>query len=150
MHQHRPSPGRYAVLRLAGQLLLVYPVDRGSDQPNAYVLVESNPEDQEEDRELLGEFARLLSVHWDQVERSTVVYGEWVKKARLSLETHLPGTSQAVHILRDSVGTAARSASPVMLCGPVGVGRIRAVTHYHITADDIDYTLDVCSKVVKA
>lgn len=118
------SPGRYAVLRLAGQLLLVYPVDRGSEQPNAYVLVESNPEDQDEDRELLGEFARMLSVHWDQVERSTVVYGEWVKKAQLSLETHLPGTSQAVHILRDSVGAAARSASPVMLCGTVGVGRM--------------------------
>ena len=35
------SAGRYAVLRLAGQLLLVYPVDRGLDLPNAYVLVET-------------------------------------------------------------------------------------------------------------
>ena len=33
---------------------------------------------------------------------------------------------------------------------PVGVGRIRAVTHYHITAEDIDYTLGVCSKVMRA
>ncbi len=33
---------------------------------------------------------------------------------------------------------------------PVGVGRIRAVTHYHITADDIGYTLGVCSKIMKA
>jgi len=33
---------------------------------------------------------------------------------------------------------------------PVGVGRIRAVTHYHITAADIDYTLEVCSKIMKA
>jgi len=33
---------------------------------------------------------------------------------------------------------------------PVGVGRIRAVTHYHITSEDIDYTLGVCSKVMKA
>jgi threonine aldolase len=33
---------------------------------------------------------------------------------------------------------------------PVGVGRIRAVTHYHITSDDIDYTLGVCSKVIQA
>ena len=33
---------------------------------------------------------------------------------------------------------------------PVGAGRIRAVTHYHITADDIDYTLGVCSKMMKA
>jgi len=33
---------------------------------------------------------------------------------------------------------------------PVGAGRIRAVTHYHITAEDIDYTLEVCSKVTSA
>ncbi len=33
---------------------------------------------------------------------------------------------------------------------PVGVGRIRAVTHYHITADDIDYTLGVFSKAMSA
>jgi len=30
----------------------------------------------------------------------------------------------------------------------VGVGRIRAVTHYHITAEDIDYTLGVFSKIL--
>jgi threonine aldolase len=33
---------------------------------------------------------------------------------------------------------------------PVGVGRIRAVTHYHITAEDIDYTLEVFSKALGA
>jgi len=33
---------------------------------------------------------------------------------------------------------------------PVGVGRIRAVTHYHITAEDIDFTLGVVSKVLKS
>jgi threonine aldolase len=33
---------------------------------------------------------------------------------------------------------------------PVGVGRIRAVTHYHITSEDIDYTLGVFSKVLGA
>ena len=31
---------------------------------------------------------------------------------------------------------------------PVGVGRIRAVTHYHITSEDIDFTLGVISKVL--
>jgi threonine aldolase len=31
---------------------------------------------------------------------------------------------------------------------PVGSGRIRAVTHYHITPDDIDYALGVFSKVM--
>jgi len=32
---------------------------------------------------------------------------------------------------------------------PVGVGRIRAVTHYHIKAEDIDYTLGICSKILR-
>lgn len=32
---------------------------------------------------------------------------------------------------------------------PVGIGRIRAVTHYHITSDDVDYTLEVFSKILK-
>ena len=31
---------------------------------------------------------------------------------------------------------------------PVGPGRIRAVTHYHITSDDIDYVLGVFGKVL--
>jgi threonine aldolase len=32
---------------------------------------------------------------------------------------------------------------------PMGPGRIRAVTHYHISSDDIDYVLAVFSKVLK-
>ena len=32
---------------------------------------------------------------------------------------------------------------------PVGPGRIRAVTHYHISSDDIDYVLGVFGKVLK-
>jgi len=116
--------GRYAVLRLAGQFLLVYPIDRGSPQSNAFLLVESTPEDQDEDRELLGELARMLAVNWDRVERSTSLYGEWVGRTQQTLEAILPGTSQAVRILRDSVGAAARSAAPVMLCGRPGSGRM--------------------------
>jgi threonine aldolase len=32
---------------------------------------------------------------------------------------------------------------------PVGAGKVRAVTHYQITSEDIDQTLDVISKVMK-
>jgi threonine aldolase len=31
---------------------------------------------------------------------------------------------------------------------PVGPGRIRAVTHYHLSSDDIDYALAAFSKVL--
>jgi hypothetical protein len=32
---------------------------------------------------------------------------------------------------------------------PAGPNRLRAVTNYHITSDDIDYALGVFSKVMK-
>jgi hypothetical protein len=32
---------------------------------------------------------------------------------------------------------------------PVGAGKVRAVTYYQITSEDIDQTLDVISKVMK-
>jgi DNA-binding NtrC family response regulator/pSer/pThr/pTyr-binding forkhead associated (FHA) protein len=118
------STGRYAVLRLGGLLLLVYPVDRGPLQPNGYVLAETTVEDQDEDRQLLGELACGLAVHWDRIEQSTALYGEWEVKALKTLNECLPGTSPAVKVLRDSVGIAARSSSPVMLCGRSGSGRM--------------------------
>ena len=31
---------------------------------------------------------------------------------------------------------------------PVGPGRIRAVTHYHISSDDIDYVLGVLAEIL--
>lgn len=116
--------GRYAVLRLAGREHLVYPIDRGVGAPDAYLLVETADGELEQDRELVGELSRLLSVHWDRIEQSTVLYGEWATHARRELETQLPGTSQAVRLLRDAVGAAARTSAPVMMCGPVGSGRM--------------------------
>jgi DNA-binding NtrC family response regulator len=118
------SAGRYAVAHVADRLLLVYPVDRGLDRPDAYVLVESNDEHRDDDRELIGELARVMSVHWERIESSTARYGEWASRAQKALSEALPGTSQAVHVLRDSVGAAARTSAPVLLCGPSGVGRM--------------------------
>jgi DNA-binding NtrC family response regulator len=118
------SAGRYAVLQLAGRHLIMYPVDRGQGRSGAILLAQTDPEHQDDDRALLGELARLLAIHWDGVERSTALYGAWASAAKATLEANLPGTSQPVRILRDSVGSAARSASPVMLCGRPGSGRM--------------------------
>jgi len=52
------------------------------------------------------------------------LYGEWAAEARKTLEASLPGSSQAVRVLRENIGAAARSASPVMLCGRPGSGRM--------------------------
>ncbi len=118
------AAGRYAEVHLAGRLTLIYPIDRGADQSRAYLLAESSPEQRDDDLDLLGELARMLSVHWERVERSTALYTEWAGRCHKALQEAVPGTSQASKILRDSVGTAARSASPVMLCGPRSSGRM--------------------------
>ncbi|MGD8438957.1 MAG: helix-turn-helix domain-containing protein [Holophagae bacterium] len=118
------AAGRYAEMHLAGRLTLIYPIDRGADQSRAYLLAESSPEQRDDDLDLLGELARMLSVHWERVERSTALYTEWAGRCHTALQEAVPGTSQASKILRDSVGTAARSASPVMLCGPRSSGRM--------------------------
>jgi DNA-binding NtrC family response regulator len=116
--------GRYAEVYLVGRLTLIYPIDRGTDQSRGYLLAESSPEQRDDDLDLIGELARMLSVHWERVERSTAQYAEWASRCQKALQEAVPGTSQASRILRDSVGTAARSASPVMLCGPRGSGRM--------------------------
>lgn len=116
--------GRYAEVRLTGRVLLLCPVDRGVDLPDAYLLAATDDELRDEDRAILGDLGRMLTVHWDRVEQSTVLYGEWASKAAQVLETNLPGSSQAVRILRESAGAAARSPSPVMLCGRPGSGRM--------------------------
>jgi len=118
------ATGRYAEMHLAGRLTLIYPIDRGTEQSPAYLLAESSPEQRDDDLDLLGELARMLSVHWERVERSTALYAEWAGRCQRALQEAVPGTSQASKILRDSVGTAARSASPVMLCGPRSSGRM--------------------------
>ncbi len=118
------SAGRFAEVHLGGRLFLVYPVNRGSDQSSAYLLGESSPEERDDDLDLLGELARLLSIHWQRVEQSTALFTEWAGRCQHALHEALPGTSQASSILRDSVGVAARSSSPVMLCGVRGSGRM--------------------------
>lgn len=122
------SGGRYAILRLGGRELLIYPVSRGALDSHAYLLVESVEDDLEHDQVLLAELARMLAVHWERVENSSSLYGPWEDAARKATEEQLPGTSQAIRVLRDSVVHAARSTFPVLLCGRPGSGRMAVAT----------------------
>jgi DNA-binding NtrC family response regulator len=118
------TAGRYAAVHLAGRLLLVYPIDRGGSRLDAYLIAESSSATRDDDLDLLGELARMLAVQWERVERSTALYTEWAARSQHVLQEAVPGTSQASKILRDNLGTAARSASPVLLCGAPGSGRM--------------------------
>jgi DNA-binding NtrC family response regulator/pSer/pThr/pTyr-binding forkhead associated (FHA) protein len=123
------TSGRYAVLRMASrQAALIYPVSRGALDSQAYLIVESLDEDIENDQVLLAELARMLAVHWERVENSSSLYGAWEDATRKTVEDHLPGTSPAVRVLRESVIQAARSTFPVLLCGRPGSGRTAVAT----------------------
>jgi DNA-binding NtrC family response regulator len=116
--------GRYAVLRLSGRQMLIYPVERGALESFAYLMVETVSDDIEEDQTVLAELARMLAVHWERVENSSSLYGPWESAARRTVEESLPGTSQAIRVLRESVVQSARSTFPVLLCGRPGSGRM--------------------------
>lgn len=72
---------------------------------------------------LLGEAARLLGLFWEQVESTDASFAGWEREARHRLETLLPGTSQAIQVLRDGLLQAARGMEPVLICGAEGSGR---------------------------
>jgi len=117
--------GRFAVLRLGSRRLLINPVESGTLEGRAYLIVETVDDD---DDTVIAELARMLAVHWERVENSGSLYGPWEAAARKSVGEHLPGTSQAVSVLRDSVVRAARSTFPVLLCGRSGSGRMAVAT----------------------
>ncbi|MCP4902847.1 MAG: FHA domain-containing protein [bacterium] len=118
------SIGRYAVLRLAGREILIYPVEYGGLHRPAFILVETTVEERDDDEVLLAELARMLAVHWERVESSSSLYGPWETAARKQIAECLPGTSQAVQVLRDSVLETSRSAFPALICGREGSGRM--------------------------
>ncbi len=115
--------GRYALLRLPTRLVLIYPVDRGALQGEAYLLLETTEEHQDDDELLLAELVRLLTIHWQRLEASGSLFGPWQAAARSRLADEFPGTSPAIRLLRDGLLEAARTSDPVLLCGRPGSGR---------------------------
>ncbi len=120
--------GRYALLRLAQRELLIYPIESGALETRAYLMVETSDSRRDDDQILVAELARMLAVHWERVENSSSLYGPWEAAARKRVGEALPGTSQAISVLRDSVVRAARSTQPVLLCGRPGSGRMTVAT----------------------
>lgn len=114
---------RVAFLRGGGREALIYPVGVGGQESRVYVLAETDEESREEDRILLAEISAMVAVHWNRVEGSSELLGEWEKDARETLEARLPGSSQAVAELRERVLVAARSSDPVLIAGRQGSGR---------------------------
>jgi DNA-binding NtrC family response regulator len=72
---------------------------------------------------LLGELAFGLGLHWLEPAAAEVTPSAWELEARHRLETLLPGSSQAIQVLRAGLLTAAHGLEPVLICGADGCGR---------------------------
>jgi DNA-binding NtrC family response regulator len=115
---------RYAMLRMGSRQFLIYPVAQGSVGSKAFLVVETTEDFEDDDELILAELARFMTVHWDRVEASELIFGSWEKEAREVLEARLPGTSQAVRLLRDGLIYSARTQNPILMCGRHGIGRM--------------------------
>ncbi len=113
---------RIAVVRGGAREILIYPVPVGGEG-RVYLLLETDTSDFENDRVLLAELAGMLAVQWENVSSGSALFGRWESQAREKLEIRLPGSSQAVNVLRDQLLSAARSSLPVLLHGRSGSGR---------------------------
>jgi len=118
------APGRYAVVHMGARRLLIYPVGRGPIGSPAFLVSETSSEERDDDLQLMGEMAAMLAVHWEQIEHSNSLHGQWESRARKQLELHFPGSSHATQVLKDAVVGAARSPYPALFCGRPGTGRM--------------------------
>lgn len=117
------TPGRYLVISEKGHSVVGFAVvTPGRDIP-AILLVRPAAVLGAEDLALLGELTRLLGLYWKDVERKDSSFSGWELQARHRLEAVLPGSSQAVQVLRTGMLAAAGSREPVLICGAPGVGR---------------------------
>jgi DNA-binding NtrC family response regulator len=114
---------RIAVVRGGTREILIFPVPVGGVESRVYLIAETDPGTDEEDRSLIAELAGMIAVNWERVESSSALFGGWETEARRLLEERLPGSSPAVQELRDQILVAARSVKPVLLSGRTGTGR---------------------------
>jgi two-component system response regulator AtoC len=115
--------GRYAAVdEDEGGFAVVPIIDRHRDVP-AVLLARPVGALGDEGVALLAEYARVLSLHWDDVEREDESFSGWELEARHRLQAQLPGSSQAIQALRSGLVTLAHGSEPVLVCGAAGTGR---------------------------
>lgn len=117
---------RYALLRLGSRRFLIYPVTHSEIISQAFLLVESNEKEQDDDELILAEFSRILAMNWERILRLSSFLGPWENRTRAALDLLLPGSSSSAALLRENLLDAAQSEHPVLFCGRPGTGRFFA------------------------
>lgn len=115
--------GKYAVISGPAGSLVAVAVVTGHHEVTAMLAARPLGALGNEGVGLLSESARFLALHWREVERDDSTFTGWEVEARHRLETLLPGSSQAVQVLRSGILAAAHGSEPVLICGADGVGR---------------------------
>ena len=117
------SPGRYAVIESAGGGAVAVAAVTPRQEIVAVITARPVGALGDESIGLLSEAARFLAVNWPDVERDDSAFTGWEVEGRHRLEALLPGSSQAMQVLRAGILAAAHGNEPVLVCGADGTGR---------------------------
>lgn len=117
------APGRYAVLESAGGGIVAVAAVTPPQEVVAVIVARPLGALGDESISLLFEAARFLAVNWPELERDDSAFTGWETEARHRLEALLPGSSQAVQVLRTGILAASHGTEPVLICGAEGTGR---------------------------
>ena len=120
------TPGRYAQLTTAGGGVVILPIVTPDKALPAFLAARTAGPLADEGLALLGEVVRLLGLRWQAVGSESPVPTRWEAEARQRLETVLPGSSQAMQVLRAGLIASAHGHEPALICGGNGVGRTEA------------------------
>ncbi len=117
------TPGRYAQVGSGGSATVLYPISALDGEVVGAIAARPAGMLGNEGLGLLGETARLLGLRWREIGQAEGVVPGSDVDARQALGARVPGTSQAVQVLRAGMMAAAVGSDPVLVCGGEGVGR---------------------------
>jgi DNA-binding NtrC family response regulator len=117
------SPGRYAQLSGGAGATAIIPVFTPDKQLVAVLAARPAGMLGDEGVGLLFESARLVGLRWLEAGTESRPLTGWESEARHRLDLLMPGTSQAMQVLRAGMLAAAHTLDPVLICGGEGTGR---------------------------
>ncbi len=117
------AEGRYAQVTTAGIPAVVVPVVSPASELLAVIAARPSGSLGSEGAALLCEVSRLLALRWREIGREDVPAAGGENEAARRVEAQVPGSSQAIQVLRAGMVAAALGDEPVLICGGEGVGR---------------------------